>query len=119
MIFLKKLDNLISEKKITRNKMLKDLSLGTNSFVNWQERNTIPSGETLSKIADYFNVSVDYLLGKTNNPAPPDSDITFDDFTFAFYEESKTLTEEDKENLLDMARIFNQRRKERQRKDGE
>lgn len=34
-------------------------------------------------------------------------------FSFAFYEETKDLTEADKENLLDMARIFNKKRKER------
>ncbi|HIY38424.1 MAG TPA: helix-turn-helix domain-containing protein [Candidatus Agathobaculum merdigallinarum] len=30
----------------------------------------IPS-KVLIKLADYYNTSVDYLLGRTNNPAPP------------------------------------------------
>lgn len=65
---------LISEHGITKNKLLLDLGLGKNSFVNWTDRGTSPSGETLSKIADYFNVSVDYLLGRTasrHSAAPP------------------------------------------------
>ena len=66
-MFLQRLNNLISEKGITRNKLLLDLQLGRNSFVNWEQRGTIPSGETLLKIADYFCVSVDYLLGKESN----------------------------------------------------
>ncbi|MCR4719205.1 MAG: helix-turn-helix domain-containing protein [Firmicutes bacterium] len=63
-MFLQRLNNLISEKGITRNKLLLDLQLGKKSFVNWEQRSTIPSGETLLKIANYFGVSVDYLLGR-------------------------------------------------------
>lgn len=50
--------------------MLKDLSLAKGSISNWQERGTIPNGETLSKIANYFNVSVDYLLGNEQKEKP-------------------------------------------------
>lgn len=119
MTFLENVLDLINKKGTNRNKLVSDLNLGKNSFVNWKERGTIPSGDVVAKIADYFNVSTDYLLGKTSDPSPSDSDVTFDDFSFAFYEETKELTEEDKENLLDMARIFNKRRKERAKKDGE
>ena len=65
MTFVERTLELIKKNNITKNKMLTDLKLGKNSFVNWQERGTIPSGDVLQKIADYFNVSVDYLLGTT------------------------------------------------------
>lgn len=65
-MFLERLQNLIADKKITKNKMLADLNLGKNSFVNWQNSGTIPNGETLSKIADYFGCSIDYLIGITD-----------------------------------------------------
>ena len=32
------------------------------------ENGAIPNGEILLKIADYFNVSIDYLMGRTDNP---------------------------------------------------
>jgi len=67
MTFVERVLELIEENNITKNKLLTDLKLGKNSFVNWLERGTIPSGDVLIKIADYFNVSVDYLLGKTSN----------------------------------------------------
>ena len=63
-MFIETLKGLMSEKKVTTNKMLTDLGLGKNSMVNWTKRGTIPNGETLQKLADYFNVSVDYLIGK-------------------------------------------------------
>lgn len=62
MSFIENLSNLIEHQGITKNKMLKDLHMGTGTFATWQKRGTIPSGETLSKIADYFGVTTDYLL---------------------------------------------------------
>ena len=72
---------------------------------------------TLMKIAEYFSVSVDYLLtGEETKKAPTQEDereITFDDFTFAMQNESKDLTEADKQILLSMAKQLNDARKKR------
>ena len=64
-MFLERVAALISSHGITRNKLLHDLDLDKNSFFNWEKRGTIPSGEVLAKIADYFGVSLDYLAGWT------------------------------------------------------
>lgn len=69
-MFIQKLKELIAQKGITKNKLLTDLGLGKNSFINWETRGTVPSGETLSRIADYFGVSVDYLLGNAEKEKP-------------------------------------------------
>lgn len=69
MPFVERILELIEKNNITKNKMLTDLKLGKNSFVNWQERGTVPSGDVLLKIATYLNVSVDYLLG-SSSPVP-------------------------------------------------
>jgi transcriptional regulator with XRE-family HTH domain len=62
MNFIEKILSLISKKEITKNKMLTDLKLSKNSIIDWKNRGTVPNGETLSKIADYFNVTIEYLL---------------------------------------------------------
>lgn len=67
-VFSDKLLILISEKHITKNKMLSDLNLGKNSFLNWEKRGNIPNGEVLRKIADYFQVDVDYLISEEHKP---------------------------------------------------
>ena len=65
--FVETVLDLIEKKKISKNKLLSDLGLSKNSFVNWTERGTTPNGETIVKIADYLDVSADYLLGRTPN----------------------------------------------------
>lgn len=66
MSFVERIEKLLNDARIPKNKMLEDLSLSVNSFSNWRNRGTIPGGDTLQKIADYFGVTVDYLLGKTD-----------------------------------------------------
>lgn len=40
--------------------------LSKNSIHNWGE--STPSGDKIKKVANYFDVSVDYLVGNTDNP---------------------------------------------------
>ena len=45
--------------------MLIDLGLGQNSMSNF--KTSMPKADTIARIADYLNCSVDYLLGRTDN----------------------------------------------------
>lgn len=62
--FTDNLDMLLREKGITRTQLFKELKLGKNSFVNWSSRDSLPSGDTLVKLADYFDVTLDQLIGR-------------------------------------------------------
>lgn len=46
--------------------------LGINrvSYARYESGERQPDFQTVAKIADYFNVSVDYLLGRTDDPHP-------------------------------------------------
>lgn len=72
-MFLERIAALISSRGITRNKLLHDLGLDKSSFSNWEKRGTIPSGDVVAKIADYFGVTTDYLLGRTDQKETPTS----------------------------------------------
>ncbi len=50
------------------NPLAKEIGISSGVLNKWKN-GTIPNGETLCKIANYFNCSVDYLLGRTNEPA--------------------------------------------------
>jgi len=74
--------------------------------------------DMLIKFANYFNVSTDYLLGITderNSSLDNNADIGFDDFTYAMHNESKQLTDDDKQMLLDMAKMLKKRVEEKQK----
>src|SRR5699024_10801398 len=42
------------------------LGFGRNSLYSWKKKT--PNGDRLSKVADYFGVTTDYLLGRTETP---------------------------------------------------
>lgn len=69
-MFLDRILALCKAQKISKNKLLTDLNLNKSAFLNWENRGNIPSGDVVAKIADYFHVSTDYLLGRTDDPQP-------------------------------------------------
>lgn len=99
-IFLENVLLLLQQKGVSKNKMLTDLKLGKNSFVNWENRGTIPGGDTLHKISEYFNVSTDYLLGNETQ------DKQLEGIDFALMSESEELTVEQKNSVLNYIRFL-------------
>jgi len=57
--------NLCSINNTTPNAVCKELNLSNATATHWKN-GTMPKGDALSQIADYFNCSVDYLLGRTD-----------------------------------------------------
>jgi len=62
-MFYERLTKLCGDKGITVSALLSQLKMSTGNNKKWKDGIT-PSYEALQKIADYFNVSVDYLLGR-------------------------------------------------------
>ncbi|NDO45999.1 helix-turn-helix transcriptional regulator [Clostridium sp. MD294] len=58
---------LLIDKNKTGKQMASDCNLGVNVLSNLR-RGDVKSIETFYKIADYLDCSVDYLLGRTDNP---------------------------------------------------
>ena len=80
--------------------LITDLKMGRKKSVNAQ---------TAQKIAEYFGVSVGYLLGKESAPDE------LEQVDLAFYGEYKALDDEEKEAVRDMVRLMRKRRAENQR----
>lgn len=69
--------NLCEKQGISLNTLEEKLELGKNSLYGLKRNQ--PSAERLQQIADYFNVSTDYLLGRTDNPAISSDLVTTSD----------------------------------------
>lgn len=63
-----RLKELRLKKGISQLKLAMDLSMNQNSISRYESGAREADYATLIKFADYFNVSVDYLLERTNNP---------------------------------------------------
>ena len=57
---------LMKEKKISRKTISEEVGFGINQIKYWETHGNVPSGEVLARIAQYLDVSVDYLLEKTD-----------------------------------------------------
>lgn len=94
-----RIKELAKKQGLSINLLEEKLGYSRNTIYNL--KNSKPSTERISEIADYFNVSTDYLLGRTDNPkittggdasAPLDlRDIAAQSMLF----DGKPLTEED------------------------
>lgn len=114
MDFSQTLAILMDRRSVTAYKLAKDIRVHQTTIKNWLTGKTKPNEEKIKLIADYFNVSTDYLLGKeSEKKSLPESrdDLTFDDFTYAMNKEAHILTEEEKQKLLELARFFNENRR--------
>ena len=103
---------LCEKQGISLNTLEDKLKLGKNSLYGLKRNQ--PSAERLQQIADYFNVSTDYLLGRTDNPAIANDDTiagyTSDDLR-KMAENAKTfdgkpLTEEDIDAIQNIIEIY-------------
>ena len=90
--------------RLSQLEVSKITGISNKSLSRYENGDTEPDLETLKRLSKLYKVSVDYLLGKTDNPNPVEEDIG--SFKFALYGEVKDLTEEQQQTILDMARFL-------------
>ena len=78
-----------------------DLGYGRNTL--YKIKNSTPNAERIAEIANYFNVSTDYLLGRTDNPTIAKDDKANEylgpaetELVAAFRNQTQNMTEEEK-----------------------
>jgi transcriptional regulator with XRE-family HTH domain len=64
---------LMSERKITAAQLTREAGLSHGAVTHWKYRRQQPSADSVAKIATYFKVSVDELMG-IENPATPEGE---------------------------------------------
>lgn len=67
-----KLQNLRKNKGLTQKNVALDLGITERAYQGYEIKDSYPSLKMLIKLANYFNVSTDYLLDRTNNPKMSD-----------------------------------------------
>lgn len=67
-MFFSVFERLCREKGLSPNAVAKELSLSSGSVSEWKKGRT-PQNNTLKRLAEYFGVSTEYLLGKKEPPS--------------------------------------------------
>ena len=70
-MFWERFCELCDLKSVKPNTVAATLGLSNSVTTSWKQRNSIPSGEILIKLADYFDCSIDFLVGRTDEVEMP------------------------------------------------
>ena len=62
-----RLKELREQKKLLSKEFAKIMNVEPATISNWENGNRFPKDDVLIKIADYFDCSIDYLLGRTDD----------------------------------------------------
>lgn len=67
-MFSKRIERLREKEKITQKDLAVKLGIARTTYSGYENGAREPDLETLKKIADYFEVSTDFLVGRTDDP---------------------------------------------------
>lgn len=59
---------VLEKKNISAYRLSQETGITQGMISYWKSGERMPSADNLITLADYFGCSVDYLLGRTNNP---------------------------------------------------
>ncbi|WP_018934497.1 helix-turn-helix domain-containing protein [Gracilibacillus lacisalsi] len=111
MTTLERIKKLCKEHSISVKILEERLDFPNNTIYQWKSRT--PGLDKIQKVADYFNVSVDYLLGRTNKKRLDEPE------TLAAHHEGEDWTEEELEEIEEFKRFVAMRREARNKKKGD
>ena len=75
-MFYERLQSLCKDKEEKLTNVLKTLELSTGATGRWKN-GTLPEGKVLIMLSDYFGVTTDYILGRSEKQTPPNiSNVT-------------------------------------------
>ena len=60
------IDFLLANKGITRKQFCLDVGIPTSTIATWKSKNSLPNTELISKVANFLNVSIDWLVNGEN-----------------------------------------------------
>lgn len=111
-MFPERLTKLREEKNLTKTYMGKLIGVTRQAYSKYEEGKSEPDMKTIGKLASFFSVNAEYLMGKTNDPTPLDSK---EEINTAFHD-FDNLTEEEKEHLELQLQMFREYKKMKQEK---
>lgn len=76
---------LCERKGVSPTRAALEIGLSKSTPTTWKKKGTTPQTVQLKKIADYFGVTVDYLVGTKENDHAQRGEVSDDDIKFALF----------------------------------
>ena len=111
-MFSTRLKKLRKNANLTQIEFAKKFNIANGTVGNWESGNRQPDYETLNKIAEFFNVSIDYLLCRTDTPKPSSLDEQLSGVDFALWSEAKDMTDSEKQDIINYMKFKKTQRNE-------
>lgn len=108
MKFSTRLENLLDERNLTQRQLATELHIAPSTLNGYLRRGREPDFDTLISLAEYFEVSTDYLLGATNIRRPSLPPDCFDDKEMELLETYRSLDPQEQNYLIKQAHIYHQ-----------
>lgn len=102
---MNRLKQLRQEKKLLQSDIAKIINKTDRAVGQYEREERDPGSKTWSILADYFGVSLDYLLGKSNTR---NYDKDEQEFRFAYHKEMEGLTDEE---IADALKFYKEMKK--------
>lgn len=111
---------LLEQKGVTPYQVYKATGVAQSSLSDWKNGKSKPKYEKMVKIADYFGVTVDYLLGKPDQkekaPAETEASDPLSQVSFALFGKHEELDDEILDELREYARFKLEQKKHKEKK---
>lgn len=105
---------LCNSKGVSRTKACIDCDVSRTAWHKW-ENGATPNGATLSKFAEYFGVSVSFLLGEQKEKAPAENgerSMSDSELKFALFGDCDDVTDDDLADVRRYAAFVLERKKD-------
>lgn len=110
---IKRLKELRIEKNLTQTKLAENFGITYSNIGEWERGKSEPSIEMIIKLADFFNVSIDYLVGREGDfgnvtvSSPATEELTYREQRLL--DAFKKLSELEQYKLIDDAEFYSRR----------
>lgn len=117
-MFYDRFKQLCEKKQVSCNKAALEIGLSNATPTKWKKTGATPVGDTLDRIAAYFDVSTDFLLGKETEKAPTpngERSVSDDEIKFALFGGDGEITDAMYDEVKRFAAFVKQREAEKKK----
>lgn len=114
MSFGQRIKQLRQNKKLSQQKLSDHLNMNRATYARYETDDNQADYDTLLKLADFFEVSLDYLLGRTDKTTPIEKISIVDIYNVAYFDiQKEKLSDQEVKHLresLEMYRLLQAKR---------